>query len=38
LKTTLALALDVSMNRKFAISTAGDNKIVKYVFDEVNIN
>ncbi|GBC04492.1 hypothetical protein RclHR1_00570048 [Rhizophagus clarus] len=29
-----ALALDVSMNRKFAISTAGDNKIVKYIFDE----
>ncbi|CAI2173318.1 15885_t:CDS:2, partial [Funneliformis geosporum] len=28
------LALDVSKNRKFAISTAGDNKIVKYNFNE----
>ncbi|RIA89486.1 WD40-repeat-containing domain protein [Glomus cerebriforme] len=29
-----ALALDISMDRQFAISTAGDNKIVKYNFDE----
>ncbi|RHZ82901.1 hypothetical protein Glove_103g71 [Diversispora epigaea] len=28
------LALDISANKKFAISTAGDNKIVKYIFDE----
>ncbi|CAG8644989.1 7798_t:CDS:10, partial [Funneliformis mosseae] len=28
------LALDVSKNRKFAISTAGDKKIVKYNFNE----
>ncbi|CAG8707810.1 8963_t:CDS:2, partial [Acaulospora morrowiae] len=30
------LGLDVSVDKKFAISTAGDNKIVKYIFDEEN--
>ncbi|CAG8575406.1 7664_t:CDS:2 [Diversispora eburnea] len=28
------LGLDISVDKKFAISTAGDNKIVKYTFDE----
>ncbi|CAG8680683.1 11175_t:CDS:2, partial [Acaulospora colombiana] len=31
-----ALGLDVSVDKKFAISTAGDNKIVKYIFDDEN--
>ncbi|CAG8483861.1 17059_t:CDS:2, partial [Acaulospora morrowiae] len=31
-----ALGLDVSIDKRFAISTAGDNKIVKYIFDEEN--